>query len=162
MTARKHGNIKIVSPAWITDSVWNWERLDETDYLLPMADVTPPEPEIEDPESTLLEIEFDWEDDEVDEALGSDEEEEEDEKKGKEPSIAKTQENQDMDDLEEDELFRADMDAVLGEDMDEILASDDEDAMDSYDDEDLSDDEGESLKREREDDDLYDERPYKH
>ncbi|KAG2211892.1 hypothetical protein INT47_004579 [Mucor saturninus] len=173
LTARKHGNIKIVTPAWITDSVWNWERLNETDYLLPMADVTPPEPEIEDPESTLLEIEFDWEDDEVDEALGSDDEEDDEDQKNvektkeKAPSIPKQpEEDQDLDDLEEDELFRADMDAVLGEDMDEILGSDDDDDMpDSYDEDeyDMSDDEeGISLKREREDDDLNDERPYKH
>ncbi|KAI9244428.1 hypothetical protein EDC94DRAFT_439463 [Helicostylum pulchrum] len=70
ITARKYGHIKVVSPAWITDSVWNWQRQDESEYLLPTIDVSPAEPDIEDPESTQLEIDFDWEDDEVDEILG--------------------------------------------------------------------------------------------
>ncbi|KAI9361840.1 hypothetical protein BD770DRAFT_425557 [Pilaira anomala] len=74
ITARKYGHIKIVSPAWITDSVWNWQRQDETKYLLPILDISPAESDIEDPESTQLEIDFDWEDDEVDEVLGDESE----------------------------------------------------------------------------------------
>ncbi|KAG2236026.1 hypothetical protein BDF21DRAFT_393024 [Thamnidium elegans] len=69
ITARKYGHIKVVSPAWITDSVWNWQRQDESKYLLPTIDASPEESDIEDPESTQLEIDFDWEDDEVDEIL---------------------------------------------------------------------------------------------
>ncbi|GAA5811799.1 hypothetical protein MFLAVUS_005244 [Mucor flavus] len=69
ITARKYGHIKVVSPAWITDSVWNWQRQDESEYLLPVIDVSPAESDIENPESTQLEIDFDWEDDEVDAIL---------------------------------------------------------------------------------------------
>ncbi|KAH8547760.1 TFIIF-interacting CTD phosphatase [Umbelopsis sp. PMI_123] len=65
--ARKHANINIVRVEWLLDSTSKWERLDESQYLLPELSNASntgdrgsvDEDEIDDPESTPLELDDD-------------------------------------------------------------------------------------------------------
>ncbi|KAI7899351.1 uncharacterized protein BX663DRAFT_521402 [Cokeromyces recurvatus] len=76
-TARKYSHIKIVSPAWLMDSVWNWKKEDEEDYLVPLPREGSAASEVENPEEAPLdfEVDIDWQDDEVDAVLLEEEEE---------------------------------------------------------------------------------------
>lgn len=163
-SARKHGNIKIVSPAWITDSVWNWKKQDEQKYLLTFSDISPEEPEIENPESTPLELGFNWEDDEVDAILDDDDDDDDDEDEDENfgSSLSQSQQevaeedisNQRMessDDDDSDESFLADMDAILDSDAEENGEQEYGDSNDEED-EDVSDNDSHSVKRDRDPD----------
>ncbi|KAL7312804.1 CTD phosphatase Fcp1 [Mucor circinelloides] len=75
-TARKYQHIKIVSPPWLMNSIWNFKRENETPYIIPVEDVSS---EIENPEEASLdfdeeevELDMDWSDSEIDEALADD------------------------------------------------------------------------------------------
>ncbi|KAI8641304.1 hypothetical protein BD408DRAFT_483510 [Parasitella parasitica] len=75
-TARRYKQIKIVSPPWLMNSIWNFKKQSETQYLIPAEDVTS---EVENPEETSLEfdidekeIDMDWDDSEIDELLADD------------------------------------------------------------------------------------------
>lgn len=162
-SARKHGNIKIVSPAWITDSVWNWKKQDEEKYLLTFSDISPEEPEIENPESTPLELGFNWEDDEVDAILDDDDDDDDEEENfgsslsqppevGVQDKSNQRMESSDSDDDDEsDESFLADMDAILDSDAEENGEQEYGDSNDEED-QDLSDNDSHSDKRDRDPD----------
>ncbi|GAN04908.1 conserved hypothetical protein [Mucor ambiguus] len=75
-TARKYPHIKIVSPPWLMNSIWNFKRENELPYIIPAEDVSS---EIENPEEASLdfdeeevELDMDWSDSEIDEALADD------------------------------------------------------------------------------------------
>ncbi|KAI9469957.1 MAG: hypothetical protein EXX96DRAFT_612426 [Benjaminiella poitrasii] len=78
-TARKYSHIKIVSPGWLMNSVWNWKKEDEEEYLLPLPREGSAASEVENPEEAPLDfeegIDIDWQDDEVDAALLEDDDE---------------------------------------------------------------------------------------
>ncbi|KAL9539590.1 hypothetical protein MBANPS3_010175 [Mucor bainieri] len=75
-TARKYPHIKIVSPPWLMNSIWNFKRENEAPYIIPVEDVSS---EVENPEEASLdfdeeevELDMDWSDSEIDEALADD------------------------------------------------------------------------------------------
>ncbi|CEP11077.1 hypothetical protein [Parasitella parasitica] len=75
-TARRYKQIKIVSPPWLMNSIWNFKKESETQYLIPVEDATS---EVENPEEASLEfdveekeLDMDWEDSEIDELLADD------------------------------------------------------------------------------------------
>lgn len=75
-TARRYPHIKIVSPPWLMNSIWNFKRENEAPYIIPVEDVSS---EVENPEEASLdfdeeevELDMDWSDSEIDEALADD------------------------------------------------------------------------------------------
>lgn len=80
-TARKYDSIKIVSPAWLTNSVWEWKKHNETDYLMTLPREGSIVSEVENPEESSLDfdddkLDIDWDDSEVDAVLGEDDDDE--------------------------------------------------------------------------------------
>ncbi|CAO3622242.1 unnamed protein product [Mucor fragilis] len=61
-TARKYAHIKIVSPPWLMNSIWNFKRENEAPYIIPVEDVSS---EVENPEEASL----DFDEEEVQKAI---------------------------------------------------------------------------------------------
>ncbi|RCH79978.1 hypothetical protein CU098_000375, partial [Rhizopus stolonifer] len=77
-TAIRYQHIKIVYPTWLTNSMWHWRKEEEDPFLIPHKREGSNTSEVENPEEASLDfddgLDFDWEDDEVDAILNSDEE----------------------------------------------------------------------------------------